>query len=556
MLGLIRGRVYYNLLNWYRVLALLPGFKLNRRFMEQMMGVKEELPDDFLAEFGEASVSDRVKDGFDLAFSLAALVANLCLLPRKIRRFQRRLNEALAPPARPLEVMTADDLSDYFLGLEKKLLTRWDAPLLNDFFAMIFYGVLRRLLAAWVNDTAGTLQNDLLCGEGGMISAEPAARIRELAELASGNAGLVKLLCAGPPAAILSAMEEIPEFKSAYLEYLARFGDRCLEELKLESSTLHDDPLLLLRAVGHLARSRSSDAGVEPPIDEVDARRNAETRVHQALALQPLRRVLFRWVLRHTRTRVRDRENLRFERTRLFGRVRRIFVELGRRLHAEGHLQDPRHVFWLEIDEVLGFIAGTATTTKLQELVALRQAEFSEYRATAPPPNRFTTRGIVNHRTPWQGIQPAAPNVEGQHRKGIGCCPGVVRGRVHKVTDPRKASIQAGEILVAERTDPGWIVLFPAAAGLLVERGSLLSHSAIVAREMRLPAIVSVDGLMDWLRDGDQVEFDGSTGVVRRIEETPTAVASAATDKFEEHQPGCRRSALIHSTDAQHNFID
>ena len=45
MLGLIQGRVYYNLLNWYRVLALLPGFTVNRRFMEQMMGVRESLPD-------------------------------------------------------------------------------------------------------------------------------------------------------------------------------------------------------------------------------------------------------------------------------------------------------------------------------------------------------------------------------------------------------------------------------------------------------------------------------------------------------------------------------
>ena len=58
----------------------------------------------------------------------------------------------------------------------------------------------------------------------------------------------------------------------------------------------------------------------------------AEQRVHAALRFRPLGRLLFHWVLRHARARVRDRENLRFERTRLFGRVRRIFVELGRRL--------------------------------------------------------------------------------------------------------------------------------------------------------------------------------------------------------------------------------
>ena len=57
--------------------------------------------------------------------------------------------------------------------------------------------------------------------------------------------------------------------------------------------------------------------------------------------------------------------------------------------------------------------------------------------------------------------------------------------------------------------------------GLLVERGSLLSHSAIVAREMRIPCIVSVPGVTTWLKDGDVVEMDGATGVVRRAEVSP-----------------------------------
>jgi pyruvate,water dikinase len=85
------------------------------------------------------------------------------------------------------------------------------------------------------------------------------------------------------------------------------------------------------------------------------------------------------------------------------------------------------------------------------------------------------------------------------------------------IADPRGTTLHEGEILVAERTDPGWIMLFPAAAGLLVERGSLLSHSAIVAREMGIPAVVSVAGLTRWLKDGDWVELDGASGVVRRF---------------------------------------
>ena len=73
----------------------------------------------------------------------------------------------------------------------------------------------------------------------------------------------------------------------------------------------------------------------------------------------------------------------------------------------------------------------------------------------------------------------------------------------------------AGEILVAERTDPGWVPLFPAASGLLVERGSVLSHSAIVAREMGLPTIVGIAGLTAAVADGAEIEMDGAAGTVR-----------------------------------------
>jgi pyruvate,water dikinase len=96
---------------------------------------------------------------------------------------------------------------------------------------------------------------------------------------------------------------------------------------------------------------------------------------------------------------------------------------------------------------------------------------------------------------------------------------------VRVITDPRGAVIRQGEILVAERTDPGWIMLFPACSGLLVERGSLLSHSAIVAREMGIPAVVSIPGITTWLKNGDLVEMDGASGLVRRLnqEEQPDA---------------------------------
>ncbi len=105
----------------------------------------------------------------------------------------------------------------------------------------------------------------------------------------------------------------------------------------------------------------------------------------------------------------------------------------------------------------------------------------------------------------------------GDIRSGTACCPGIVRGAARVVIDPRGVTVNPGEILIASRTDPGWVMLFPAAAGLVVEHGSLLSHSAIVARELGLPAVIGVNGATSWLHTGDEVELNGANGTVRRL---------------------------------------
>ena len=536
MLGLVRGRVYYNLISWYRVLAMLPGFSVNRGFMEQMMGVREPMPDEVLAGELPPTRWARWVDGARLARSLVGLVAALRRLPAQTDRFYTRLDGALGPSA-DLSALRLDELTAHYRSLERQLLARWDAPLVNDFFAMIFYGVLRGLCTKWCGDADGSLQNDLISGEGGIVSAEPAVLVTQMAGLAARDATLPGTLVSGSLAEIQAAIAALPtqDFATAYHAYLAKFSDRCLDELKLESPTLADEPLMLLRAIGGLAeRQRASLPGHGPAVATAPAtsaatlRERAEARVAQTLAWRPLRRAVFGWVLRQARTRVRSRENLRFERTRVFGRVRRIFVEAGRRLVAEGRLTAPDDVFYLQVDEVLGFVEGTVTTADLATLAEARRREYARYRAQPAPADRFETRGAVWVGHDYQGAARAA-DPGGEERRGIGCCPGIVEGRARVITDPRDASLAPGEILVAERTDPGWILLFPSASAVVVERGSVLSHSAIVARELGLPAVVSLPGLTAWLKDGDTIRVDGTTGVVRRLSQAQVSTASTGS---------------------------
>jgi pyruvate,water dikinase len=512
MLGYLRGRVYYNLLSWYRVLALLPGYQINRSFMEQMMGVKESLPPEVTSILASRNKErSKVFDGFALVRSVAGLVAQAALLPLSIKNFHRRLDAALAKTPASLKNARIDELASEYRALEDQLLQKWDAPLVNDFFAMIFYGVLGKLCVKWCGDTDGTLHNALVAAGGGIISAEPARRLVEMARVVRDIPGLAKTLENSPTKVAEGAIAQHPQLHAMISDYLRVFGERCLEELKLETQTLADDPTSLYRSIGSLAQHPAALA--ERPVS--DLREKSESTANDALAKAPLKRAVFHWVLGNARERVRQRENLRFERTRVFGRVRRIFVEIGRRLKAEAVLDDERDVFNLTVEEILGFIEGTAVTWNLRNLQAVRKMELARWRSAVPPGGRFETRGapaIGNQLLESVQVQATAENSE--TLKGIGCCPGIVEGIARVILDPKNAIIQPGEILVAPRTDPGWIMLFPAAAGLLVEHGSLLSHSAIVARELGIPAIVSIHGLTQRLESGMKIRMDGATGTV------------------------------------------
>jgi pyruvate,water dikinase len=532
MLGYIQGRVYYNLLNWYRALALLPGFSMNRKFMEQMMGVSEGLPEEIVAELDQASLGARIGDGLQLARTLFGLWSNFLRLPAKSRRFQQRLDSALSNPAR-LQEMRLDELGEHYRDLEKRLLLHWDAPLINDLFAMVFHGLLRALVQKWCGEP---LDNDLLCAQGGVVSAEPAKRIGRLAEIAAGDSHLLEYLQTVTTSNAVeidaSRFEQWPEFRAEFSNYLDRFGDRCFEELKLESSTISDDPRLLLATIAGL--SQRLVPGQSPPgTNSAQSAEDAEIRARRALQRHPLRRFLFAWILKNTRRLVRERENLRFERTRVFGRVRRIVLEMGKRLVAANRIEQARDVFYLEIGELLGLIEGTATTMRLTDLVALRKRNEEDFRDAPEPSDRFQTLGAVQVSNPFRGTASAPVSVSGDTLQGVGACPGVVESVVRCVDDPKQARLEPGEILVAKRTDPGWVMLFAGASGVLVERGSLLSHSAIVTRELGIPSIVALPGLSDWLEDGDRVRFDGASGLVERLEKNESSAASDAQPALE-----------------------
>lgn len=522
LLGLLRGNVYYNLESWASMLVLFPFGKPEdqQAEMEQMLGVRESLA------AGAGEVMERVLAARPrytlrqrLGFYRAAL-RNAWRIDRLVREFEANCREGYARFAElDWDALSLHELHAVYHDMVQHFLWSWQAPLITDFGAMKFSAKLKELTVKWGLDPEGAFQNDLLCGEGGIESTEPTRHLMILAREVQRQPALREALEATPDAeclALLEAREDLAGFRDQVRDYLKRYGFRCMNELKLEEPSLREEPAFVFTVVKNYLKL--APAELEAEIEqrrERQKREAAEQVVRERLGF--FKRRVYGFVLRQTRKHVKNRENMRFARTRVYGMVRELVNAMGRRLEERGELERWRDVYYLTVEELMGFVDGTTYTTDLKGTVAVRKAEYERYRAEEEPDDRVITLGAVHAGNAFK--RPREAVGDGSELRGTPCCPGVVRSVVRVIRSPKDDMSLDGEILVAARTDPGWVPLYPSASGLLIERGSLLSHSAIVARERGLPAIVNIPDLCRRLEDGMVVEMDAAKGIVRIVEE-------------------------------------
>lgn len=515
MLGSINGRVFYNLFNWYKLVGVLPGFKQNRAFMETMMGVSETLTDEIANRIHphpswETPMGKLRKmiTGFNFLryhFTIQSMVNRFLADFQKVYDHFRSMN---------LRQLRGDELMPLYFQLEREMMGHWKAPIINDFLCMVHFGLLRKLTLTWLKDLDSTIQNDLMSGEGGLESAEPTKAMMRLAYQVSKSPSLLEIFEKYEASDLMEALNQSheKEFYKEILDYIDRFGFRCMSEMKLEEIDLSTDPTYLFVCIKNYLRS--GDIKLHDPADEIRMRKTAEAKVNNHLS--GWRRFAFRWVLKHARKAVKNRENTRFARTRAYGVARIIFQSVGEDLTGQGVLEHPRDIFWLTIEEIFGLYNATLPSYDVNKFIELRKESYSKFEEE--PQARIFTRGEVYwHNSFWPQHEETTEATDEYDLKGLPCCPGVLEGVVKVVMNPGDDLNLNGEILVTARTDPGWVPLYPSISGLLVERGSLLSHSAIVAREMGIPAIVSIPNLTRRLKTGMRVRMDGKAGTIKII---------------------------------------
>jgi phosphohistidine swiveling domain-containing protein len=382
---------------------------------------------------------------------------------------------------------------------------------------MIYFGKLTKLIKKYKLSDQDNLQNDLLCGSKDIISVEPIHRSIAIATEIGENPALKTLFLESSPEDIWTKLTyENQAILIKIKRYIEEFGERCVGELKLETTSYKQDPTLFISILKSFVKQGITTKSSTSNID-IELRVNAEKVVQEKLKNKPFKRYKFNSTLAKARYFVSNRENLRYERTKVFGVTREMFTAIGQQFEKNRVLLTHRDIFYLTKEEIFDFIDGTSVNKDLKGLVNFRKSEAEKFAAMEIPNERITTFETVNYGNDFYGTEKnASTNFD---LKGQGCCPGIVLAKVRVVKHPSEVESLDGDILVTSSTDPGWVTLFPSSSGIIVERGSLLSHSAIVSREMGIPCIVGVTGLLKTLKTGDWIEMNGSTGEIKRHDE-------------------------------------
>jgi pyruvate,water dikinase len=514
MIGFLGGRIYYCLTAFYSLHQQSPLFPLFRKHWEDMMGFQSSYAasDEGVLARG----ARRLRSLLRLIVASAVIGVRFFTHQRDIRRFHEWWERVIAP--RRGRDYSQDDpllaMAD-FHEIWRQVGNHWGITLMNDTYLPVIYGNIEGLFRRW--RLSDTLLSRLLCGDDGLTSVEIVLSTVRLAEYIRADGELSRLFrerTSEELAGLLAAGHLPGEFALRVKSHLHAYGDRGFQELKMEQPSLRDTPWVLFRTLQDYVEREMTAESFQAREREVRAA--AERELRQTLHGHPVRQAVLRLGLRHLRRLIRNRENSRYCRSELFSYSRSVFQGLAANLVRDGKLRAAEDAQYLTADEMFGFVDGTGVTENLEALVNLRRAEFRDNKRRETG-IELTTWGALRRNNIFHQLDvPGNHGNDNAHElRGLGSSAGRVAGVARVVIDPLEpVDIGADSILIARETDPGWLFLMLSAKAIVVERGSMLSHTAITGRKFGIPTVVAVPGATTRIPDGAWIEVDGGSGVV------------------------------------------
>jgi rifampicin phosphotransferase len=358
------------------------------------------------------------------------------------------------------------------------------------------------------------------------IALENSRAIWQLSRMARENLEVRRIFDSaesGELQAELLASEEARDFGRSFEAYLDEYGWRSDSVYEMRKPSWREDPGIALAAVQSYIKIGDEGGPDAQYSQAVERREKLLAEARRKLASEPEKLQRFEELYKQAEPFTPISEDHNHFIDQMGDIIMRYPArELGRRLAARGVIEEAEDVFYLYTTEISEGMSGR---TDFKAPVAERKADMERFAQVVPPP-AIGTPPPGPSGDPMEDVlirffgTPVEPSADALVIKGVAASPGTVRGPAKVVRDLSEAGkLSKGDILVCEMTLPPWTPLFSIAAGVVTESGGILSHSAIVAREYRIPCVVGTAVCTRVIKDGMMLTVDGSKGMVR-IEST------------------------------------
>ena len=506
-------KMYYNMSSIHQIISNSPFSELLLKSFDNFVGYTKDKKTEIKKDKGNK-----------LRFLKEAVRFNYSL-KKTIQDFEARANKY------QLEVenaLTLEEIKDCFHHFIEIRLHSWYKASLADFFAMLFHGFLGKICAKYYTKNAEGIHNQLIQAIPGLISSEPIIQMYKIkSELVKNPEVYEKFRSMGS--------EEFWEWinidpialnaRNSINQYLINFGFRCSGELMLTSTNYIEEPAKFI----DLLKQYESLQDSNPELIIAQKRKESE------LVLKTFKKTIWRknglnffksiihifflkTQIRLASKGISARERVRLKQASLYFQFKKIVSKCGNELQKRRLLNESTDILFLRYQEIIELLnSSTMLPSSIKEQVELSKKYFRIQSTLIYPDDFFSHQGEypLPQELPNNNAKSGDSNL-----KGLCACGGIIKGRVMVLKSVMEASkLRKGDILVTRQTDPGWVVVFPLISGLIVERGGMLSHGAIVSREFGIPAIVGVEGASNKLKDGDIVVLNAFTGEITIVYE-------------------------------------
>ena len=463
--GFFDGRIYIGVSNLLRLVKQIPGYYCCRNIIESLAGLTGSNCGNVDAQKNNGSCFKRLVDMLRVLLLAGSMTFRFMTLWMRIPAFSRRVDRFIEKwDLSNFNGLQPHELMRIYDRLEKKVLRKWETPVINALYVRVFSGSLGHCCRKWCDDKETALPARLLCG----VSNSYAGSTGVLMKLARRIKGVdaVKYIFQTCTVEELSQIVPVyPECSAIHQDiedYLSVYGLRCANELKLEEPSLREMPEYLYQVLKNYIDMNDSRLDVNAIIlREKIIRDEAEQLVLKKLS--GVRRKIMHFVLNHARKGIVYSDGIRYSRVKISAFVRRLLNAAGDKLAREKIIESDQDIYYLTIDEVRGYISGRAVTTDLRSLISIRHKQFDKYYSqSAEISNCFLTYGMAYNRNTFLDCNPPAGSEAEEISVEIPrLSDGDVSGQINAAKKMNAKMQWERDVRVAAQSDSEWTLLSP-----------------------------------------------------------------------------------------------